>query len=829
MNSKHLSFEQVRTECAAAKVAQWIANETGKPLHKSGKEFRIGDNNGVSITQTPNGALVNSFDSSGLSGDVFDVIAQQRNVDKAEALQIAAKEIANIQIDDTQPKKPKKRQADTIEDRKPIFSRFIRYYRKRLIDGLHSQVFEKMMEKRGLEASKIETLQGVGFAAEPVGWINGTDPNVCGLYICESSLVFWNETDCTILAIRLDPETGKRKHKIEKAIDTKTKKPIELNPATQLGNCHWQPLKLSKPNVYLCEGETSAIALMFSGIQGEIPAQAVPLKPEKCGENIILELAKSGKQIFLAYDNDNIGKGYTKKALALVPSAIDISGLWRGEDWGDGTDPNDFVKKFGEKSGELITAYIAQLKEKSGQTEDQGKGQTEDQTTRARHNENQDAAAIRAAIKAMTPYQKEKTLKDGTKIKEFEHGSISPLVAYFRARGVYRDTFATDSGLRLADGTPITNTSLTHEQMNIEEYSAYPALGGAALKMLKQAAETACDEQSRDGLKFMIDTLPDWDGVQRIDRFFAAYCGAKYDDYTRAVSRNMWTGIIGRAMAVDSPCKVDTAIILRGEQGIGKSELVKAICLKNEWCVTISQSMGEDELKRVFRQSQMIEIGELGILKPYQLDALKRLLSSDTVKIRKKGVDEFFYFNIRAGIIATTDGDEILNDAAGSCRWLPIEVKGVKIGANGSPIMDTDGIKRDRLQLYAEAKHIYFERIKQGLDGVAWDEIPKELRLKAADRITVKSDNADKVLTWFMNNNIDEATLETICACVFDMDAATFARDKKFQTNLGNELKLNGFVKDRHTGNDLGKRKIAMFWRLKERATDEDHNPFVDE
>lgn len=60
-----------------------------------------------------------------------------------------------------------------------------------------------------------------------------------------------------------------------------------------------------------------------------------------------------------------------------------------------------------------------------------------------------------------------------------------------------------------------------------------------------------------------------WDGVERVERFLESYAGAEAGDYSRAVSRYMWTAMAARLLNPGAKC--DMVPVLVGGQGTGKS------------------------------------------------------------------------------------------------------------------------------------------------------------------------------------------------------------------------------------------------------------------
>src|SRR5690606_3366906 len=66
--------------------------------------------------------------------------------------------------------------------------------------------------------------------------------------------------------------------------------------------------------------------------------------------------------------------------------------------------------------------------------------------------------------------------------------------------------------------------------------------------------------QSVDSAMIWAERLPEWDGVERVERFWVTYAGVADTAYARAVGRYSWTAQAGRLL--DPGCQVDMTPIL---------------------------------------------------------------------------------------------------------------------------------------------------------------------------------------------------------------------------------------------------------------------------
>lgn len=186
-----------------------------------------------------------------------------------------------------------------------------------------------------------------------------------------------------------------------------------------------------------------------------------------------------------------------------------------------------------------------------------------------------------------------------------------------------------------------------------------------------------------------------WDGVPRVEQFLERYFGAEASDYTRAVSRYLWTALAGRVMSPG--CKADMAPILVGEQGAGKSSAVAAMAPAPEFFAEISFSEKDEDLARKMRGRLVAEIGELRGLHTREQEAIKAFISRTHENWIPKYREFAVQFPRRLVFIGTTNKDEFLADETGNRRWLPVRVGKV----------DVAGVTAERAQLWAEAREMF--------------------------------------------------------------------------------------------------------------------------
>lgn len=161
-----------------------------------------------------------------------------------------------------------------------------------------------------------------------------------------------------------------------------------------------------------------------------------------------------------------------------------------------------------------------------------------------------------------------------------------------------------------------------------------------------------------------------WDGVNRLDRMFIDYLGAKDTPYTRAVTRKSVVAMVARAMTPG--VKHDEMTVLTGPQGIGKSTLLSH--LGHKW---YSESLTDFEGKEAAVMIQGIwlnEVSELQAMSRSSTNAVKQFLSKREDIYREPYGKRTNNYPRRGVFFGTTNDFEFLKDLTGNRRFHPIDV-----------------------------------------------------------------------------------------------------------------------------------------------------------
>lgn len=203
----------------------------------------------------------------------------------------------------------------------------------------------------------------------------------------------------------------------------------------------------------------------------------------------------------------------------------------------------------------------------------------------------------------------------------------------------------------------------------------------------------------------------EWDGVPRVERFAADYLGTEDTAYTRAVSLYLWTALAGRVL--EPGVQANMVPILVGPQGARKSTAVAALVPNPDFFTEISFHENDADLARRMRGRMVGEIAELQGLRTRELESIKAFVTRAYEDWVPKYKEFATSYARRIVFVGTSNDDQFLNDSTGNRRWLPMR----------TDECDSEAIKRDRLQLWAEGCHL-FDLL--GVDYMAAEKLARD-------------------------------------------------------------------------------------------------------
>lgn len=221
----------------------------------------------------------------------------------------------------------------------------------------------------------------------------------------------------------------------------------------------------------------------------------------------------------------------------------------------------------------------------------------------------------------------------------------------------------------------------------------------------------AADDRHFHPVRDYLNSLPEWDGIERVEELFIRYLQADDTPYVRAVTRKTFAAAVARVYVPG--IKFDCVPVLDGDQGIGKSTIVKDLVTSEYYSETLSLTDMDDKSGAEKLQGfWAVEIGELAGMKKADIEKVKAFLSTCDDKYRPSYGKVVESHPRQCIIIATVNGERgYLRDITGNRRFWIIKLHQKKQKKTW------DFTPEYRAQFWAEAKEIWKSGEKLYLEG----------------------------------------------------------------------------------------------------------------
>lgn len=227
------------------------------------------------------------------------------------------------------------------------------------------------------------------------------------------------------------------------------------------------------------------------------------------------------------------------------------------------------------------------------------------------------------------------------------------------------------------------------------------------------------DDRRFHPIRNYLDSLPVWDGTKRVEDVFIKYLKADDTEYIRTVTRKTFAAAVARIYVPG--IKFDCVPVLDGDQGIGKSTIVKDLVTADYYSETLSLTDMDDKSGAEKLQGfWVVEIGELAGMRKADIEKVKAFLSTSDDKYRPSYGKVVESHPRQCIVIATVNGERgYLRDITGNRRFWIIKVHQKKQKKTWS------FTEEYRQQFWAEAKEIWKSGEKLYLEGDILEEAEK--------------------------------------------------------------------------------------------------------
>lgn len=289
-----------------------------------------------------------------------------------------------------------------------------------------------------------------------------------------------------------------------------------------------------------------------------------------------------------------------------------------------------------------------------------------------------DKRGVRSTIdNAVIILQNDPNLKDGYAYDEFSDRVVVLSQLPWTHVGTSSWTDADDAGLR---------------------HYLERAYGVEGIGKILDAAAVAAAKQTVHPVRDYLLSLPDWDGVRRVDTLTVDYLGAIDDEYTRAVTRKTIVGAVARVM--EPGCMMQYVLTLVGPQGCGKSTFARK--LGGKWFSDSLTTVQGKEAFELLQGAWIIEMSELSAMRRAELETTKMFISKQTDVYRAAYGRRTIPHLRQCVFIATTNEPDFIHDMTGGRRFWPVATA---VTAPTKSIFRELDAERD--QIFAEALTLY--------------------------------------------------------------------------------------------------------------------------
>ena len=341
------------------------------------------------------------------------------------------------------------------------------------------------------------------------------------------------------------------------------------------------------------------------------------------------------------------------------------------------------------------------------------------------------------------------------------------------------------------NGNPFDERQLVDVRLILEANDYEPTVSDLLPAVLRHAHDNAY-HPVRDYLRSV-----KWDGTPRLDHWMQQCLGATDTPFNRLVGRKTLIAAVARAM--EPGCKVDTVLVLEGEQGIKKSSAIAALFGEDVTAESVNLFDKHNHMVMSMMGAWVVELAEFVAFFSKDKSAVKGMLSmrKDKVvlpyaKISSEHPRQCIFF----GTINPGDSG-YLTDDTGNRRYWPVSVTKA----------DLELIAARRDQIWAEAVKAYCAREPWWLEG-------REEQALARDVVSEREEY--DVWDEILHDKLIGVASTSVGAALHAIGVPNERMDKKALNRAAASLRRLGFVQKmaKERGEDGKRQSVRVFVRV---------------
>lgn len=337
---------------------------------------------------------------------------------------------------------------------------------------------------------------------------------------------------------------------------------------------------------------------------------------------------------------------------------------------------------------------------------------------------------------------------------------------------------------------PPANVELLHVDLSEHGYQVRKEIAVDALRRV------ALDNQYNPVQEYL-ETIERDDGVEPIDldRVASDYLGTSDPLYDTMLAATL-VGAVARTF--EPGCKVDTCLVLKGGQGIGKSTVIKYLA-SPAWLNDTTQPKEKETLQAI-HSCWIMELAELDSLTgKRESGAVKALLSSSVDKYQPPYARAIEECPRRSIMIGTCNRDDFLRDETGSRRFWVIDLHH---DFASSTVIDVDRLRQDRDRIWKAAVLAYRNGRKPVL---SWGEQNESNRRNRG--FEQEHPWTEPIATWLhMTTPQGFTTVECLIQAELRFDKTSITQ--KDLQDAAKVLQSLGYIRTKHQLRRYGKQRV---------------------